>query len=701
MKSVAKIDIAPEPISPIGDLNPRQVEALHCIKNALAQGKRSGVVWMVPGAGKSVLALLLPERLRAGRTLILVENGETRRPQTAHPGLPKPQWLETPWPWPETRISVTTPGRLSLWLARTPVPPPDPFDLVLHDDISPSSYVTYREQLNYFDAVTLGFVSSPAREPLDFFKGERLWDYNADRAIADGIRVDLSPWTLVDGPEAGPVRLSRFPGQSGERQWHRRDTRPKPGQLREVTPGLIGPLLHALRHHQPLFFPQRTILPKTLILTSQSLTEPLVRGMNAEFSEAYPFCAAVRDGSNLDEIAYAFRHFFMPRAAVTTPARALSLDLSGVECVVAAVDIASHSDFDKIIGRAAAALSPSELLNITPDAAVKSHLVLIDAVGTASGGRLSHGVLESCPELTPQELLAKIEGVQPRHNCIASLAGRTAALKYDLNAEDEARLIRAADGKPHEEIIHALIDVLDRDITNAVAAQLFGDKALTAEGRRSAKRELIRAACAPFHNAEARRTLLELWNRSADMGLEQRAARVFSGKPREITERFRQYIKQHWETGDGSLSPLRLRELHRSLVSPPFYLNPERIWRAYGALKKKKVRPTGVKKTLTNIISLVQYERGVIKVLEPFADLAQRRFSVWLNEGESGWDGFNPEQLDYLDLILRQFILNGGVTLEDLDDTPFREWGGSMRMYQLFGPEMEELLEELTEILFS
>ena len=39
------------------------------------------------------------------------------------------------------------------------------------------------------------------------------------------------------------------------------------------------------------------------------------------------------------------------------------------------------------------------------------------------------------------------------------------------------------------------------------------------------------------------------------------------------------------------------------------------------------------------------------------------------------------------------------IEIEDLDFTPFDEKGGRGKMYQLFGAEMTQIIEELNEIL--
>ena len=60
---------------------------------------------------------------------------------------------------------------------------------------------------------------------------------------------------------------------------------------------------------------------------------------------------------------------------------------------------------------------------------------------------------------------------------------------------------------------------------------------------------------------------------------------------------------------------------------------------------------------------------------------------------------FTPEQLDWLRMIKDHVISSYHLEIDDLDYTPFDGHGGRGKMYQLFGKEMNTIIEELNEVL--
>ena len=101
----------------------------------------------------------------------------------------------------------------------------------------------------------------------------------------------------------------------------------------------------------------------------------------------------------------------------------------------------------------------------------------------------------------------------------------------------------------------------------------------------------------------------------------------------------------------------------------------------------------------TNILSLLCFERGEFKILKPFSDIVQDRFLAWICRYEQMGCFFTPEQRAYLELLKDHIATHASVVIEDLDFPPFIERGGSMRMYQLFGADLEDILVDLNEQL--
>jgi type I restriction enzyme R subunit len=60
---------------------------------------------------------------------------------------------------------------------------------------------------------------------------------------------------------------------------------------------------------------------------------------------------------------------------------------------------------------------------------------------------------------------------------------------------------------------------------------------------------------------------------------------------------------------------------------------------------------------------------------------------------------FTPEQMEWLRMIKDHLINSYHIDKEDFEYTPFDALGGIGRMYQLFGADYENLINELNEVL--
>ena len=55
--------------------------------------------------------------------------------------------------------------------------------------------------------------------------------------------------------------------------------------------------------------------------------------------------------------------------------------------------------------------------------------------------------------------------------------------------------------------------------------------------------------------------------------------------------------------------------------------------------------------------------------------------------------------MDWLRMIKEHIVSSYHLDLDDLDYTPFDAQGGKGKMYQLFGPDMNNIIDELNEVL--
>lgn len=123
------------------------------------------------------------------------------------------------------------------------------------------------------------------------------------------------------------------------------------------------------------------------------------------------------------------------------------------------------------------------------------------------------------------------------------------------------------------------------------------------------------------------------------------------------------------------------------------------LWEAYEQLDKAKVRGAGPKKLLTDIISLLRFGIGVSDVLEPYSDIVARKFETWVAQQEAEGHTFTSEQMEWLFMIKDHIASSVSIEMDDFDSVPFNQRGGAVRVYQLFGNELNSIMGELNEVL--
>ena len=75
------------------------------------------------------------------------------------------------------------------------------------------------------------------------------------------------------------------------------------------------------------------------------------------------------------------------------------------------------------------------------------------------------------------------------------------------------------------------------------------------------------------------------------------------------------------------------------------------------------------------------------------------RFEAWLLQQSNAGRSFSQEQVAYLDLIKARIATNLSIAPAELMGPPFSTQGGPGKARQLFGNELDALLNELTQAL--
>ena len=286
-----------------------------------------------------------------------------------------------------------------------------------------------------------------------------------------------------------------------------------------------------------------------------------------------------------------------------------------------------------------------------------------------------------------------------------------------------AGAIGAQGPAPLRVIVNRLLDAVDADKQIEKAREMFGQDRLAPapDQVKQATEALTAEACAVFDNPQFRNTVIEIKQRNEQtidtVSQDHLIAAGFDAtateRARRTVETFQQFIAEHKDEltalqiiysmpyGRRHLTYAEIKELAAAIEKPPYRLTPEGLWQAYEQLEKNKVRGAGAQKLLTNLVSLVRFALGECDTLEPFSATVDQRFEGWLAQQKRAGHTFTPEQREWLTMIKDQITTSLSIGWDDFDFDPFYGKGGRIKASNLFGQEMDRLMEELNAVLVA
>jgi len=125
-------------------------------------------------------------------------------------------------------------------------------------------------------------------------------------------------------------------------------------------------------------------------------------------------------------------------------------------------------------------------------------------------------------------------------------------------------------------------------------------------------------------------------------------------------------------------------------------LAPLNVWRAYELLENVSGQP---KNELVALISLIRKVAGFDTTLTSYDKTVDKNFQKWVFKKQAGTLKFTEEQMEWLRMLKGHVAASISVAFDDLDYTPFIDHGGKGKMWQLFGYEMDNIINELNEAL--
>lgn len=603
-------------------------------------------------------------------------------------------------------------------VAYNPTIPPEHFDLIIIDECHRSIYNLWRQVLEYFDAFLVGLTATPDSRTYAFFNKNVVSEYTHERAVADGVNVGCDLYLIETAvTQAGATikakeQFAQRDRLTRARRWEQsdEDVSYTGTQLDRdvVNPDQIRTIIRAFKQAvKQEIYPERTELPKTLIFAkSDSHADDIIQIVREEFNEENAFCKKVtyKSEDDPDTVLANFRNAYNPRVAVTVDMIATGTDVRPLELLLFMRDVKSRNYYEQMKGRGTRTYDADNLKKVTPSAATnKTHFVIVDAVGVSKSLKTSTQPLERKKGVALKDLMLAVHMGAHDDDTLCSLANRLTRMEKQISPKEKEEFAQRSGGRSIQQVVGALLAANDPE---------------TAATTGKAPEQLAKEATVVFDDAGFREyveTVRRKYEQLIDtVNVDQVTFAGFSAeatdKAQETVSHFREFLKAHRDELTALQiyysQPYRRKELTFAMVQevaealqrPPYNLTHERVWAAYERAMELKTEGSQ-QRLLTDLVALIRFELKVDDVLRPYADTVRKNFQEWVFRKQAGNVKFSEDQMDWL-RRLRDFIAES-VHLErdDLELGTLGQQGGLARMHQLFGAEMDGVIEELNETL--
>jgi type I restriction enzyme R subunit len=369
-------------------------------------------------------------------------------------------------------------------------------------------------------------------------------------------------------------------------------------------------------------------------------------------------------------------------------------------------------------GRGVRTIPDADLKAVTPDAQTKTRFILIDAVGVSETKKNASQPLERKHSVSFEALMEQVAMGRRDEDAMSSLAARLAARDRKIGDEDRRRIAEATGGQTPRDLANALLDAIDPDKQVEAITAEHGTTA-SKEQEDAVVEQLGNAACQPFDKPAVRNLLKEIKAKTDIVIDEITTDEVLSAdfdlkRSEETVTSFKKFIDDNRDEltalqilynqplGKQKLTYAAIRELVTAMSGRPPYLTTATVWQAYKRLGAASVRGAPVDEQLTEIVSLVRYALGQVDSLEPFANVVEQRFNLWLGREKKAGRDYTPEQEEWLRRIASFVAANAEITPSDFMEAPsLSDKGGILKARKLFDPRFSETLDDLQTALVA
>jgi type I restriction enzyme R subunit len=376
-------------------------------------------------------------------------------------------------------------------------------------------------------------------------------------------------------------------------------------------------------------------------------------------------------------------------------------------------------------GRGTRTINSDTLQLVTKTAKTKTHFVIVDAVGATKSKKTDSRPLERKPSVSMKDLLGAVTMGVADEDLFLSLANRLIRLEKQITDKEKDQLLEYSAGKNLKQMTKELISAFDQDEIET-KAQIEIDKipvqdqtpALFEDAKKKAQEQLILEASKTFNGElngyldnvrKQHEQIIDSHN--IDTITKSEWDKTSVDKATEIVKDFTEYLEANKDEikalsifynqpyNRRDITFKMIKEVMEKLKLEKPLLAPDYVWEAYVTLSEVEGSQKP-KDELTALVSLIRKACGIDKELKPYDSTIEANYNKWIFKQHTGQHNrFTPEQLDWLRMIKDHVISSYHIEIDDLDYTPFDAKGGKGKMYQLFGKEMNEVINELNEVL--
>jgi len=470
-------------------------------------------------------------------------------------------------------------------------------------------------------------------------------------------------------------------------------------------------------------------VPKTLVFAkTDSHADDIIKIIREEFDEGNDFCKKVTYKIEEDpkSVLNRFRNSYHPRIAVTVDMIATGTDVKPLEVLLFMRDVKSVNYFEQMKGRGTRTINKDSLQLVSRTANSKTHFVIVDAVGATKSKKTDSRPLERKPSVAMKDLLGAVTMGVAEEDLFLSLANRLIRLEKQITDTEKDKILELSKGKNLKQITKELITAFDQDAINEKAQPEIDkipieDRTPTRveETKKKAQEKLINEASKTFNGEfndylENVRKIHEqiIDHVNIDTVTKSEWDTNSVDKAKAIVKDFNAYLEANKDE-IKALSifynqPYNRREITFKMIKEVMekmklekpLLAPDFVWDAYTQLEEVKSKQP--KDELTALVSLIRRACGIDSNLVAFDKTIDENFKNWIFKQNAGkHNRFDKEQMQWLRMIKDHIVSSYHIEIEDLDYTPFDNQGGRGKMYQLFGNEMEIVIDELNEVLVA